>query len=178
MDAAEQHLLQDLTGGVAKLKREIGYNPTYLMGTLAEHGAAEASRRLIRSRDTSDGFTRLWEADRLCSDLLDPCTHRQSFATFAFFDLLNLRLSPQIAKLAEKLLWRTREAERYQRWPKAGTLLRLHARTDLGTEHWDDLLRVGSSLKLGHVSAALLGAGSRPDRASTLSRRPWSSKAR
>ena len=68
------------------------------------------------------------------------------------------RLSPRIAKLAEKPLWRPHVAERYQRWPKAGTLLRLHARADLVTEHWDDLLRVGGSLKLGHVSAALLVA--------------------
>lgn len=65
MDAAEQHLLQDFTDGVETLKREIGYNPTYFMGMVAEHGPAEASRRLIRSKDAPDGFTRLWEAGRL-----------------------------------------------------------------------------------------------------------------
>jgi hypothetical protein len=32
---------------------------------VAEHGAVEASRRLIEARNPSDGFTRLWEAQRL-----------------------------------------------------------------------------------------------------------------
>jgi hypothetical protein len=65
VDATEQHLLQDFTEGAEQLKREMGYNPTYFLGMVAEHGSAEASRRLIRSKDASDGFTRLWEAGRL-----------------------------------------------------------------------------------------------------------------
>lgn len=65
MVPAEQHLLQEFTDGAETLKREVGYNPTYFLGMVAEHGPAEASRRLIRSKDASDGFTRLWEARRL-----------------------------------------------------------------------------------------------------------------
>ena len=40
------------------------------------------------------------------------------------------------------------------RWP--GPLLEHHAQIDVIAEHWDDLVRIGGSLKLGYVSAALL----------------------
>lgn len=65
MDALEQHLLKDFTDGVAELKRDIGYNPSYFLGMVVEHGPAEASRRLIRSKEVSEGFSRLWETNRL-----------------------------------------------------------------------------------------------------------------
>ncbi len=83
-------------------------------------------------------------------------SHGQTLATFALFDLVGLRLSPRIAKLVEKQLWRAHPMAQYRRWPRAGPLLRHHAQVDLIAEHWDDLLRVGGSLKRGHVSAALL----------------------
>jgi TnpA family transposase len=83
-------------------------------------------------------------------------SHGQTLATFALFDLVGLRLSPRIAKLAEKQLWRPYPAAYYQRWPLAGPLLQHHVQVDLIAEHWDDLLRIGGSLKQGHVSAALL----------------------
>ena len=53
-------------------------------------------------------------------------------------------------------LWRPHPASHYQRWPLAGPLLEHHAQIELIAEHWDDLLRIAGSLKLGHVSAALL----------------------
>jgi TnpA family transposase len=83
-------------------------------------------------------------------------THGQTLATFALFDLVGLRLSPRIAKLTDKRRWRPHEPGRYARWPHAGPLLEHHAQTELIAEHWDDLLRVGASLKMGHVSASLL----------------------
>lgn len=86
-------------------------------------------------------------------------SHGQTLATFALFDLVGLRLSPRIAKLAERQLWRPYPAAHYQRWPLAGPLLQHHVQVDLIAEHWDDLLRIGGSLKQGHVSAALLTAG-------------------
>ncbi len=85
-------------------------------------------------------------------------SHGQTLATFALFDLVGLRLSPRIAKLTEKQLWRPHSAGHYQRWAHAGPLLRHHVQVDLIDEHWDDLLRIGGSLKRGHVSAALLVA--------------------
>jgi TnpA family transposase len=55
-------------------------------------------------------------------------------------------------------LFRSRAASHYKRWPLAGPLLAHHVQVDLIAEHWDDLLRIGGSLKQGHVSAALLVA--------------------
>lgn len=63
--AAEQHLMAELRDGIDRLKREIGYNPTYFIGMVADLGPAEACRRLIRSAKPSDGFATLWEASRL-----------------------------------------------------------------------------------------------------------------
>ena len=83
-------------------------------------------------------------------------SHGQTLATFALFDLTGYRLSPRLAKLAEAPLWRSHPPSHYQRWPLAGPLLGHHAQVDVIAEHWDDLVRIGGSLKLGHVSAALL----------------------
>jgi len=83
-------------------------------------------------------------------------SHGQTLATFALFDLVGKRLSPRIAKLTDKRLWRPHPSERYRRWPTAGPLLAHHVQTDLVAEYWDDLLRIGGSLLDGHVSAALL----------------------
>ena len=69
------------------------------------------------------------------------------------FDLVDKRLSPRIAKLTEKQLHRPRAARHYKRWPLAGALLKHHAQIDLIDAQWDDLLRIGASLKQGHVSA-------------------------
>ena len=83
-------------------------------------------------------------------------SHGQTLATFALFDLVGLRLSPRIAKLTQKPLWRPHPAKRYSTWDHAGPLLRHHAQIDVIDRHWDDLLRISGSLKRGNVSAALL----------------------
>ena len=83
-------------------------------------------------------------------------SHGQTLATFALFDLVGRRLSPRIAKLTDKRLWRPHPADHYRRWPTAESLLAHHAQTDLIAEYWDDLLRIGGSLLDGYVSAALL----------------------
>jgi TnpA family transposase len=83
-------------------------------------------------------------------------SHGQTLATFAMFDLVGRRLSPRIAKLTEKQLYRPRAASHYKAWPLAGALLKHHAQIDLIDAKWDDLLRIGASLKQGYVSAALL----------------------
>jgi TnpA family transposase len=44
-------------------------------------------------------------------------SHGQTLATFAMFDLVGRRLSPRIAKLTEKQLYRPRAASRYRAWP-------------------------------------------------------------
>ena len=84
-------------------------------------------------------------------------THGQTFIVTALFDLVGLRLSPRIADLTAKPLWRTRPLGYYlDRWPRAGPLLANPARVEMIDQHWDDLCRIGGSLKLGHVSASLL----------------------
>ncbi|MGC8474018.1 MAG: hypothetical protein ACP5PW_06380, partial [Candidatus Dormibacteria bacterium] len=58
---AEQHFADELRRGTDRLKREIGYNPTYFNRMVADHGPVDASRRLILADGVSDGFTTLWE---------------------------------------------------------------------------------------------------------------------
>lgn len=45
--------------------KEVGYKPTYFIGMLSELGGIETARRLTLATTPSDGFTRLWEANRL-----------------------------------------------------------------------------------------------------------------
>lgn len=85
-------------------------------------------------------------------------THGQLLATFALFDLVDRKLSPRIAKIADKPLWRPHPPSHYARWPLAGPLLGHHVQTDVIEEQWDELVRVAGSLKLGYVSASLLVA--------------------
>lgn len=59
--SAERHLLADFNGGTERLKREIGYNPSYFTRMVSELGPAEAARQLIRKPTPSDGFSKLWE---------------------------------------------------------------------------------------------------------------------
>lgn len=65
MSPIEDHYGADVRLGTARLKKEIGYNPAYFNRMVAEHGAVEASRRLIMADTVSDGFTKLWEHRRL-----------------------------------------------------------------------------------------------------------------
>lgn len=83
-------------------------------------------------------------------------SHGQTLATFALFDLVGLRLSPRIAQLTNKRLWRPHAPRHYHQWTHAGPLLDGHVQIDLIERHWDDLLRIAGSLKSGHVSAELL----------------------
>lgn len=62
---AERELHREMVLGADRLKREIGYNPTRFNQMVAEHGGPGAARQLLRGRDASDGFTVLWEANRL-----------------------------------------------------------------------------------------------------------------
>jgi len=83
-------------------------------------------------------------------------THGQTLLTFALFDLVGLRLSPRIAKSTRHRLFRTERIDQYQNWPTAQRLLRHKANTTIIDQHWDDLLRIGLSIRSGHVTASLL----------------------
>jgi hypothetical protein len=48
-----------------RAKVEAGYNATYFLQMLAEHGPLDTAHRLIRASQPSEGFTQLWERGRL-----------------------------------------------------------------------------------------------------------------
>ena len=45
--------------------RSIGYNPVRFQQMLAEHGALSTAHQLLASKVIHDGFTRLWQLNRL-----------------------------------------------------------------------------------------------------------------
>lgn len=48
----------------AELKK-LGYNPTYFIRMVHEHGGVETAHRLLAKEDPSAGLTTLWELGRL-----------------------------------------------------------------------------------------------------------------
>lgn len=54
-----------MIAGSDRLQREINYNPTRFRQMVADHGGVGASQHLLHGPDASDGFTTLWEANRL-----------------------------------------------------------------------------------------------------------------
>lgn len=65
MDDLSRNFSRDMAGIYERAKRELGYNASYLLRMLSEHGALETARRLVGSGTPSDGFTALWEFGRL-----------------------------------------------------------------------------------------------------------------
>lgn len=63
--ATERHFHADMVAGAARLKREIGYNPSRFMQMVGNIGGVEAARQLLAGPIASDGFTTLWEHQRL-----------------------------------------------------------------------------------------------------------------
>ena len=57
-------------------KRELGYNATYFLRMVSDHGGVEAAHRLLATDKPSEGFTTLWSARRLDlsveAHVLDP----------------------------------------------------------------------------------------------------------
>ena len=62
---SERRFHAEMVSGAARLKQEIGYNPTRFMQMVGEHGGVAAARSLLTGRDASEGFTTLWEHQRL-----------------------------------------------------------------------------------------------------------------
>jgi len=72
---------------------------------------------------------------------------------FALFDLLGLRFSPRIKDLPDQSLYRLNKQVKYQ---NLEPLLKGTINTKLILAHYDDLLRLAGSLKLGWVTASLI----------------------
>ena len=83
-------------------------------------------------------------------------TAGQTLALFAAFDLVGLRFAPRIRDLPSRRLYRLGPAKDLARFPHAGSLLSRPIQTDLIVSQWDELLRLGASLKFGHATASLL----------------------
>ncbi len=83
-------------------------------------------------------------------------TGGQTLALFAAFDLVGLRFSPRIRDLPSRRLYRLGLAKELAAYPNVGPLLRQRINRDLILSQWDDLLRLGASLKFGHATASLL----------------------
>jgi len=77
-------------------------------------------------------------------------THGSSNVVFGLFALLGYRFSPRLADLADQRFWRI---DPHAEYGVLNDLSRHRVNTRLIAEHWDDLLRLAGSLKLGKVKA-------------------------
>ncbi len=60
--------------------QRLGYKPTLFIRMLGERGALETARTLLGTSSPSDGFTRLWELNRL-SLTVEAIGQRPEFAS-------------------------------------------------------------------------------------------------
>jgi TnpA family transposase len=92
-------------------------------------------------------------------------TGAYSDVIFGLFRLLGYRFSPRLADIGGTRFWRIDATADYG---PLNVLARQRINTDLIARHWDDLLRLAGSLKLGRVPATgimrTLQAGDRPTR--------------
>jgi len=77
-------------------------------------------------------------------------THGYSEVVFGLFSLLGFRFSPRLADLPDQRFWRMSKEDDYG---DLNELSRYVINTRLIAEHWDDMLRLAGSLKLGKVKA-------------------------
>lgn len=64
--AAVEHAFTAAMSGIyRRAKDEAGYNATIFLRMLSERGALATAHALIHTDKPSDGFTRLWERNRL-----------------------------------------------------------------------------------------------------------------
>lgn len=74
---------------------------------------------------------------------------------FALFDLLGLQFSPRIRDLADQQLYRTSQIQ-LNSYPKLKSYLQGVINTERILTHWDEMLRLAGSLKMGWVTASLI----------------------
>jgi len=88
--------------------------------------------------------------------ILEHATDTAGFTDliFALFDLLGLRFSPRLRDIGSLTLYRL-ESTDLSRFPKLKNQVTGLVRRQRILEHWDNLLRVAGSLKLGWVTASL-----------------------
>jgi hypothetical protein len=67
----ENDFARDMLSSAQEAKRELRYNPTYWLRMMSDLGAVGAAKQLLRGPAVAEGFTRLWEEQRL--DLSVEC---------------------------------------------------------------------------------------------------------
>jgi hypothetical protein len=65
MDESENAFAKAMRDVYLRAKTEAGYNATYFLRMLSDHGPIDTARRLITSTQPSEGFTQLWQRGRL-----------------------------------------------------------------------------------------------------------------
>ncbi len=92
-------------------------------------------------------------------------TGAYSDVIFGLFRLLGYRFSPRLADIGGTRFWRI---DQHSDYGKFNELARQRVHMDIIAQHWDDLLRLAGSLKLGRVPATgimrTLQVGDRPTR--------------
>ncbi|GAB2796427.1 TnpA family transposase [Hymenobacter luteus] len=78
-------------------------------------------------------------------------THGYSDVVFGLFALLGYRFSPRLADLSDQRFWRLGKEDDYGPLNELG---RHVVNAQLIRDHWEDMLRLAGSLKLGRVKAA------------------------
>jgi TnpA family transposase len=97
-------------------------------------------------------------------------THGATLINFSLFDLVGKRLTPRMRDLTKVTLVRDDTPTAMNlRYPNAGSLLNARWNEPLVEGTWDDLLRMGASLKYGQATASLVvGKWSAAPRQNTL----------
>ncbi|MEQ4726229.1 Tn3 family transposase [Nonomuraea sp. B19D2] len=97
-------------------------------------------------------------------------THGATLINFSLFDLVGKRLTPRMRDLTKVTLVRDDTPTAINRlYPHAGPLLNARWGEALVEDTWDDLLRMGASLKYGQATASLVvGKWSAAPRQNTL----------
>ena len=78
-------------------------------------------------------------------------THGYSEVVFGLFALLGYRFSPRLADLSDQRFWRMNKEDDYG---PLNELSRHVVNARLISDHWEDMLQLAGSLKLGRVKAA------------------------
>jgi len=61
----EEQFKQEVLDGCKLLSKKHGYNPTYFLRMVHEHGAVTAAKLLLASKEPSEGLFKLWELRQL-----------------------------------------------------------------------------------------------------------------
>ena len=65
MDALRREFEEAMREVYTRARDEAGYNATYFVRMLSEHGGLATAQRLLAAPMASEGFTALWERQRL-----------------------------------------------------------------------------------------------------------------